>query len=217
MALNQTTGWLILAAALAVHAAEFPGQHQDLRKACAGTMTVDAAGIRFSGAPGHAWNWKLEDIQQLALAPDSIRILTYESGKLPLQPDRSYAFTGRIPAAELAAFLVPRMDRRLVLELAEPAAADAWSIPVRQLSRNRGSQGSLAFGSDSVTYLTPARDQSRTWRYADIRTISSADDFELSIVTRERDFHFQLKQPIDEARYNQLWLQIEQKNRRIEP
>jgi hypothetical protein len=68
-----------------------------------------------------------------------------------------------------------------------------------------------------VAYRTLTRDQSRTWRYTDIRTLSSADAFELTIATREKDFHFQLKQPIDEARYNQLWLRIEQQNRRIEP
>jgi hypothetical protein len=217
MALCQKAGWLILASALAVHAAEFPVRHAHWRKACAGIMTVDAAGVRFAGPAPHAWAWKLEDIQQLELAPDFIRVVTYESGRLPLEPDRGYTFTGRIPAAELAAALAPRMDRRLVLEMAQPIGAYAWSVPVKQLSRNGGSQGTLAFGAEGVAYRTPARDRSRTWRYADIQTFSSAGAFELSIVTREKDFHFQLKQPIDEARYNQLWLQIEQKNRRIEP
>jgi hypothetical protein len=217
MALYQKAAWLILVAAMAGHAVEFPVRHPHWRKACAGTMTVDAAGIRFSGAAGHAWNWKLEDIQQLELAPDFIRVVSYESARLPLEPNRGYTFKGRIPAAEIGRLLAPLMDRRLVLELAEPAATDAWSVPVKQLSSNPGSQGSLSFGPETVVYLTSARDQSRTWRYADIRTLSSGDAFELTLATREKDFHFQLKQPIDEARYNQLWLQIEQKNRRIEP
>jgi len=104
-----------------------------------------------------------------------------------------------------------------VLEFAAPVGPDAWSISVKQRARNGGSQGSLAFGGELITYLTSAHDRSRTWRYADIRALASADPFELTLATRERDFHFQLKQPIDEARYNQLWLQIQQKNRRIEP
>ena len=41
MALCQKAGWLILASALAVHAAEFPVRHAHWRKACAGIMTVD--------------------------------------------------------------------------------------------------------------------------------------------------------------------------------
>ncbi|MGA2118529.1 MAG: hypothetical protein ABSH56_27710 [Bryobacteraceae bacterium] len=217
MALHRKAGWLILASALAACAAEFPVRHAHWRGACAGAMTVDAAGVRFSGAAGHARAWKLEDIQQLVLAPDFIRVVTYESGRLPLQPYRGYTFTGRIPAAELAAALAPLMDRRLVLETAQPIGADAWSLPVKQLSRGGDSQGTLEFGAEGVVYRTPARDQSRTWSYPDIQTFSSAGAFELSIITREKDFHFQLKQPIDEARYNQLWLQIEQKNRRIEP
>jgi hypothetical protein len=38
----------------------------------------------------------------------------------------------------------------------------------------------------------------------------------LTITTLEKGFNFQLKQPITEARYNQLWLQIEKKNGRIQ-
>jgi len=207
----------MLTAVLAAHAAEFPVRHGHWGNACAGTMTVDAAGVRFSGAAGHAWSWKLEDIRQLVLAPDFIRVVSYESGRLPLEPDRSYTFTGHIPAAELDTLLASRMDRRLVLELAQPVGADAWSVPVKHRGRNGGSQGTLAFGAEGVVYRTLTRDQARTWRYTDIRTLSSADAFELTMVTREKDFHFQLKQPIDEARYNQLWLQIERQNRRIEP
>jgi hypothetical protein len=217
MALCQKAGWLILTMALAAHAAEFPVRHSHWRKSCGGTLTVDAAGVRFAGAGKHAWNWKLEDIERLDIAPDFIRVVSYESAKLPLEADRSYTFTGRIPAAELGALLAPQMDRRLVLELAAPSASNAWTVPVKQLARAGGSQGTLAFGPEFVTYVTASRDQSRTWRYGDIRSLSSADAFELTVSTREKDFHFALKQPIDEARYNQLWLQVEQKNRRIEP
>jgi len=35
--------------------------------------------------------------------------------------------------------------------------------------------------------------------------------FQLTITTLEKPFNFQLKQPITEARYNDLWLQIEKK------
>jgi hypothetical protein len=55
-----------------------------------------------------------------------------------------------------------------------------------------------------------------TWRYHDIQFISSANPFQLTITTLEKQFRFQLKQAITESAYNQLWLEIEKKNGRIQ-
>ena len=59
--------------------------------------------------------------------------------------------------------------------------------------------------------MRPAR-----WRYDDIQAISSSGPFQLSIDTTEKSFQFQLKQPITESRYNELWLHIERKHGRIQ-
>jgi hypothetical protein len=74
----------------------------------------------------------------------------------------------------------------------------------------------LAVAADSIAYTTPRKGESRTWRYQDIDSISSSGKFQLTINTLEKAFNFQLKQPITEARYNELWLQIERKNGRIQ-
>ena len=57
---------------------------------------------------------------------------------------------------------------------------------------------------------------SRAWRYEDVENIGSSGPFQLSIQTLEKGFQFQLKQPITEARYNELWLLIERKHGRIQ-
>ena len=88
-----------------------------------------------------------------------------------------------------------------------------------------GADGSLAFGADGIVYASPARDESRTWRYRDIDNISSSGPFQLTVTTFERaladyndrkEFNFELKQPITEAKYNELWLLVEKKNGRIQ-
>jgi hypothetical protein len=120
-----------------------------------------------------------------------------------------------------------------VPEGALPDAAPGWSLPVKHLGginlklklRTTSTEGTLAFGPDKITYSTAARDDSRTWRYSDIDSISSSGPFQLTITTFEqakshyldrKGFNFQLKQSITEARYNELWLQIERKNGRIQ-
>jgi len=215
MAFRKTSGCLILAAALA-SATQFTVRHEHVRKGCGGVMTVDERGVSFAGEKAHRWTWTFEDIQQLTLGPHEIRVLTYQNSRLLPRVDRAYDFTGEIPAAQLYAFLRGRMDQRLVAALGETPAAPGTVLPVKHLTSFGGSQGQLAFGPDAIVYATPAKRESRTWRYADIAGISSSGPFQLTVSTLEKDFNFQLKQPLDEARYNQLWLEIEKRNRRIQ-
>jgi len=216
MAFGKTAGCLILAATLA-SATQFTVRHEHLRGGCAGTMTVDENGVRFTGAKKHAWSWKYEDIQELRLAPESIYILTYKDSKLRLGKDREYNFSGKIPAEELYALLRERMDQRFVAAVGQAIGLPTWSLPVKHLRPIVGSEGTLAFGAEAIVYSTPAKTESRTWRYSDIESIGSSGPFQLTITTLEKGFNFQLKQPITEARYNQLWLQIEKTNGRIQP
>ena len=222
MAFGKTASCLILASALA-SATQFTVRHKHLNGGCAGAMTVDENGVRFTGAKKHTWSWKYEDIQQLRLSPERIYILTYKDSKLRLGEDRAYSFTGNIPAEELYALLKDRMDQRFVAAVGQPErpatgalGLPTWSVPAKHLRPIVGSEGTLQFGADAVMYSTPTRDESRTWRYADIESIASSGPFQLTITTSEKGFNFQLKQPITEARYNQLWLQIEKKNGRIQ-
>jgi hypothetical protein len=216
MAFGKTAGCLILAATLA-SATQFTVRHEHLRGGCAGVMTVDENGVSFTGAKKHAWSWKYEDIQELRLAPESIYILTYKDSKLRLGKDREYNFSGKIPAEELYALLRERMDQRFVAAVGQAIGLPTWSLPVKHLRPIVGSEGTLAFGAEAIVYSTPAKTESRTWRYSDIESIGSSGPFQLTITTLEKGFNFQLKQPITEARYNQLWLQIEKTNGRIQP
>src|ERR1017187_2410599 len=79
-------------------AQQFPVHHEHLRKFCAGTLTVDEHGIRFSGPKGHAWSWPYGEIQQLTLRAGSIHILSYKgSSNWKLGKDVAYTFTGIFP------------------------------------------------------------------------------------------------------------------------
>ena len=221
MAIGKTASRLITAGLMwafvsSAGAAEFPARHEHWRQGCIGEMKVDETGVSFHGSKGHAWNWRFQDIQEFRLAPRSIHILTYTDSKLRLGADEGYEFTGSIPAEDLYTLLKDRMDQRLVAEIGPVSGGEAFSLPVKHLGRIAGSEGRLAFTADGIVYETAAKNQSRTWRYPDVDGISSSGRFELTITTLEKGFHFQLKQPITEARYNELWLQIERKNGRIQ-
>jgi hypothetical protein len=212
MALGKTAIGLTMAGALALSAAQFPVRHQHLRKVltpCSGMLRVDVDGVTFTGSGKHRWTWKYSDIQRLTLSPKSISILTYEGSLSRLGADRSYEFTGEIPAAELYTTLKDRMDQRLVAELGEPAGPAQWAAAAKHLRGLAGSQGRLAAGAQAIVYGTPAAGDSRTWRYSDISNISSSGPFQLTIVTLAEVYNFQLKEPLTEAGYNRIWLTIE--------
>jgi len=72
----------------------------------------------------------------------------------------------------------------------------------------------LQVGTSQIVYKSAKKGETRTWRYEDIDNISSSGPFSLTITTFERakldygsrrQFNFQLKQRLEEARYNDLW------------
>ena len=182
MAFRKIASCLILAAA--AHAAQFPVTY----KKHTGVLTVDESGVSYAGAKAQNWSWKYQDIQRLTLSPDRVTVLTYEDNRYLPGADRSYEFMGKIPALELYDILKGRLDQRFVAALAETSWPVQFSVPAKHLLRatfqNRGSEGTLSFGADAIVWSTPSKDDSRTWRYQDIATISSSGPFDFTITTQ---------------------------------
>ena len=215
MAIGKAAICVILSSAAC--AQQFPVHHEHLRKFCAGTLTVDEHGIRFSGPKGHAWSWPYGEIQQLTLRAGSIHILSYKgSSNWKLGKDVAYTFTGIFPIELLERQWSAQLDQRFVaaVSVGQASGLSGLKFPVKQLGLTKGTQGTLTFAGDAVVYDTPS--DPRTWRYSDIQFISSANPFQLTVTTLEKQFHFQLKQAITESTYNQLWLEIGKKNGRIQ-
>jgi len=213
MAIGKAAIGLILTCA--AWAQQFDVKHDHVRKSCAGALTIDEAGIRFNGPKGHVWNWPYADIQELTLYPGSIRILSYKDRSTwKLGKDVAYTFTGKFPTDALQRQWSATLDQRFVDAAGGNSGLAGIKFPVKQLGLMKGTQGNLTFGESSVVFDAPRG--ARTWRYKDIQFISSAGPFQLSITTLEKQFDFQLKQGITESNYNQLWLDIERKNGRIQ-
>jgi hypothetical protein len=218
---------LILALGTHLAAADpltFQVHHQHLRHGADGTLRVSDDGIAFEEGgkdADHSRQWRFEDIQQLTLSPETLRIKTYEDRRWDFGRDREFVFD-RLPK-DLAAQLYPifsrRLDQRFVAALADDQVKVSWEVPAKLLLWRGGSQGSIVVGSGSVIFRADLPQQSRTWRITDIDNVSSSGPFDLTITTFERattsyashkDFHFALKRPISEADYNALWTKVNQ-------
>jgi hypothetical protein len=184
-----------------------------MRHGVPGTLRIDDSSISFEEGgrqAKHSRTWKYDDIQELTLGPDTLRIVTYEDNRWELGRDRVYLFD-KVPAS-LAADWYPvfraRLDQRFVAALADEAFKPEWQIPAKLTHGRSGSQGVLLVGAEGAVYRSGQAGESRTWRMADLENVSSSGAFDLTITTHEREFRFQLKHALDGARYQQLWTSV---------
>jgi hypothetical protein len=178
-------------------------RHDHLKGGCLGVLVFDDRGASFEGR-GHSLKWNYDEIQQLRLTPAELRVTTYRDSKWKLGGDRSYTFRGAF--GEAYEFLRDRLDQRLVAGVADEDVRPLWEVPVKRLTRFGGSDGVLLVGSDRLVFQSSSA--SRTWRYSDIESVSSTGPFDLTVIGLERAYRFQLKRPLDESRYNELWRAI---------
>ena len=208
-------------AVLAQKELRFEVRHDHWRKDGSGMLVIDERGIAYHevSKKKHHDKWEYQDIQQLYLSPNRLTVVSYKDRKWRLGLDKEYEF--RLPPGktfkEAYALLKDRLDQRFVAALADADVKPIWEIPVKLLGRIRGSEGLLMVSPDRIVYKTDSQEQSRTWRFQDIENISSSGRFQLTLTTFERakvhygnlkGFNFQLKQPLDEKRYNILWRRL---------
>ena len=192
----------------------FNVEHDHLRKTGAGTLSVHDVGIAFEerGEPSHNRSWTWENIQQLMLEPDRMRILTYRDQKWQAGRDEDYVLIGKIPAEVQAAFR-QHLGAKYVSAVPQDAADALWRIPVKLHERVGGAEGQLALTRDQLVFTSNERGASRTWPIELIDSVSSSNPYELTVYTLERagwtrsprEFRFQLKTPIPNEQYQALW------------
>jgi len=205
-------GIVLLAGAAWAQTGAYPARHTHLRNGGVGELRIDGQSISFTerGKVKHSMTWKYDDIEELVLGADTLHIVSYDDNRWEFGRDRVYLFD-RLPA-KLAADWYPvfraRLDKRFVAALADERMQAEWRIPAKLIEGRGGSQGVVLVSADGVVYKCAKAGESRSWRIKDLINVSSSDAFDLTIATHERDFRFQLKQLLPEARYNELWRRV---------
>jgi hypothetical protein len=160
-----------------------------------------------------------QDIQELWVSPDRLRLVTYKDRKWLLGVDKEFEFF--LPKGKTFdsayTMLKDKLDRRFVAAVADPQPDVLWELPAKLLGTIQGSEGVLQVAQDRVVYKTGRPRQSRTWRLQDIENVSTSGRYQLTLTTYERartqygsmkGFNFQLKQPLDEKRFDALWRRV---------
>jgi hypothetical protein len=76
------------------------------------------------------------------------------------------------------------------------------TIPVRHRTLAGGTNGVLRFRSGGIDYVTNSKDDSRSWRWADLQTLSDPDPYHLFLFGYRDTYTFDLKAPLSRALFN---------------
>lgn len=194
-------------------------RHERMLRDRAGVLAMDEHGVTYV-EKDTTTRWDYQDIQQLWISTRKIVIVTYTDRLWLLGIDKEFEFylTSEGQTFEPAyKRLKDKLDQRFVAALADSRPDLLWQIPVKLQGVIRGSEGVLQMGPERIVYKTDREGTSRTWRYGDIENISTSGPFQLTLTTYERanahygslkGFNFQLKQRLDEKRFDLLWKRL---------
>jgi hypothetical protein len=204
-----------------------------------GELRITAAGIEFQPTnPREARDrrvWVDEDIKRLEITRTQVRVVAYEAGTVPILPGRIFGRTRSIPRGseraftfhllegemtpEIVALLLKRFPRPIATSVFPPTAENETSlfeVPVFHRHRTGGVSGTLrVFPKHLIFQANDNGDDSRYWRYSDLRDIARLGDLGLEIATSEsqtatdgRSYVLDLKRPLTEAEYDRLWVRF---------
>src|SRR5579871_186149 len=216
--IKETACLILMSAGLAgAQELTFTVRHQHWHKGAGGTLSFDQEGVRWdeSGKKAdHSREWKYADVQRLELAPDHVRIQTYEDAGWQFGRDREYFFDHLPPdlAVRVYPFLIAKLDQRFAAHVADSRVLFLFEMPAKLLFSRSGSSGSLKIGADLIVFDGGEHGESRSWRYTDISSVSSSEPFDLTLVTIEGENRLQLKQALGQDRYNEIWRRISEAN-----
>lgn len=162
-----------------------------------GTLTLDGAGVEFRARSGRTQRWGFEEIQTAYLGPRRVVLETYQNRSWHRPGEQHFRFDlSRALPPVVAAELAVRIGRPVQNDVAEATAPAMATIPVRHRGLLHGTNGVLRFRIGGIDYVTHAKGDSRSWRWADLQTLSEPDPYHLYVIGYRDTYTFDLKAPL---------------------
>jgi len=183
-----------------------------------GTLTFTEELVEYRSSDGkHGGSWAYRDVRQIELlSPTRVRIVTYEDKTEYFGADRTYTLDlveGRL-TREVSDFLRSKLSRPLVTSFTDREGVALAELSVKHNHRFGGCEGTVSVFDDRLVYASEEEENSRTWLWTDVRSVSRPDPFRLEISTYERElgsrrtFTFDLKAPMSDEAYDLLWQRV---------
>lgn len=228
--MRHLTAMLILGAFLLagnVRAETFKVKHDHFWRSCTGVLVFGDHTVEyFDDHKKHSRSWKYQDIQQLAIAPGRISILTYHARKREFGADQAFHFTllaGKLSEPFRQA-VGGKLARPMVSGIVPETTAVRFNIPARHKMFLKSSQGILEFGEEYLVYRSGEGNDSRIWRYEELLSIGSTGPFQLRLGAlqktggeygEEKNYVFDLKRRMTAEEYDFIWEKVNRLHKRF--
>jgi hypothetical protein len=169
-----------------------------------GDLLVSADGIEFRSGKGITIKLPYLEVQTFHLSPHTLMIETYQNRKkhMPGVERLRFEMTESV-SPQVAADLARKVQRPSQNAVPDPAA-QGIVIPAHHRSLTGGTNGILRFRDGGIDYVTGTPDDSRSWRWADLQTLSSPDPYHLLAFGYRDTYSFDLKELLPQSLYYRL-------------
>ena len=189
-----------------------PARMRKLIGSQAGMLRIDSEGIQFQPVKGKEFRWPNIEIKTFDLGSKTLILQGYQNKSLHRPGEKSFRFELTDPLPPLvAAELARRVAKPTRNGDPAPKLESFASIPVHHHRNFGGSNGTLRFSEDGIDYVTTSRD-ARSWRWADLETLSNPDHYHLLVFAYRDAYAFDLKEPLSKALFNRLTDEINTHN-----
>lgn len=185
-----------------------------------GELIISEQGVEWRAAKREkeSRSWNYTDIKLFEiLSPTKVRIWTYKDRKLRLGRDQSLTFKlieGQIDQ-QVSDFLRERIARPFVTSFTSEQGEVLAEIPVKHARRFSGSEGSLKVYADGIVYESQTGNDSRSWRWTDIRGVARPDRYRFDVDTFQpelgvanKSYSFELKEEMADKVYDLIWSRV---------
>ena len=169
-----------------------------------GDLIISGEGIEFRSAKGGAVKWPFAEVQTFLLLPHVLAIETYQNRRKHLPGLQRYRFDlEQAVPLEVATGLAEEVQRPSQNAVPDPAS-QKLSIAVHHRTLTGGTNGTLRFRDGGIDYVTSVVGDSRSWRWADLQTLSDPDPYHLLVFGYRDTYTFDLKQPLEQSLFYRL-------------
>ena len=165
-----------------------------------GDLSINADGIEFRPQKAASIKIPYLEVQTFQLAPHSLSIETYENRRMRLGVVQ-YRF-------DLDRAIPPSVGAELARQVRKPSQnavpdpeSQALTVAAHHRTATGGTNGVLRFHEGGIDYVSTASGDSRSWRWADLQTLSAPDPHHLLVFGYRDTYTFDLKEILPQSQY----------------
>jgi hypothetical protein len=169
-----------------------------------GDLKIGGEGIEFRSHKGRMVKWPFVEVQTFLLLPRALTIETYQNRTHHLPGMQRFRFDlDKTVPPEIAAELSRQIQRPSKNGVPDPAS-QGIVILAHHRTLTGGTNGTLRLSDGGIDYVTGVRGDSRSWRWADLQTLSDPDPFHLLVFGYRDTYTFDLKEPLPRSLFFRL-------------